>query len=208
MRVCACALVCFCVSHCRLSVGVSCNGMMQGPSGCNSNVMIASFGSGSGSGSATVGEYDMMGYATAQIVSSVSGGVGNTSAYQSGGMSVMRWSRYANNGDSNDAQISLTGVTNVVWAYGLSGVYSGSPLPPMGNTVVDLSGVASASSSISVSASPSPSESSGYVAPSQSPAPSPMSWSKSAELTTGLTLSWNRVDDRFDFEAVYAGLAW
>ena len=197
-----CDVRCVCVD--RLSVGVSANGMMQGPSGANSNVMIADFGVVP----ARVSQYDMLGYAASQIVSHDTTGVGNATAYQQDGKSVMRWSRQAHNGDNSDAQISLTGVTNVVWAYGAGNAYSSVPLPPMGNTVVDLSGVASASSSMSLSPTESPSASAGYVAPSASPYPSAMSWEKSTELTSGLWLRWNRVGDRFDFEATYSGLAW
>lgn len=188
----------------RISVGVSSNGMMSGPSGANSNVMIADFSNAAH----PVDEYDMIGYASSQIVLNSSPGVSNASAYQTASTSVMRWSRLANNGDANDAQISLVGVSNVVWAIGLSNAYGSVPLPPMGSTIVDLSGVASATSSRSRSKTASVSKTPKYVAPSQSPAPSVVSFAHSALLSTGLTLSWNRVDDRFDFEAVYAGLAW
>ena len=183
-------------------MGFSQNGMMQGPAGANSNVMIVDFAK------STMGQYDMLGYAGSQIVAHDTSGVGNMSWYQTASTSVMSWSRQAHNGDASDAQISLTGVSNIVWAVGLGNGYASSPLPPMGNTIVDLSGVASASGTASETPSPSASSSGGYVAPSSSPAPSPVSYTHSAVLTTGLTLWWSREGDRFDFQAVYDGLAW
>ena len=171
-----------------ISVGFSADGMMQGPAGQNSNVMIASFGPSG----ASVGQFDMLGYAGSQIVAHATSGVSAMSAYQTGGTSVMRWSRNANNGDANGAQISLTGVSNVVWAYGLGNVYATSPLPPMGNTVVDFSGLAAPSAT----ASPSPSPGAGTL------------YAHAVELTDGLTLRWSVTGDVYTFKAVLNRVAW
>ena len=202
---------------CRFSVGFSIDGMMAGPTNAKANAMIVDF---SKPGS-PVQQYDMLGYASSQLVVHATSGVGNTSAYQTGSSSVMMWSRMANNGDVNDAQISLSGVTQVVWAIGYDNKYASSPLPPMSAVAIDFSGVASASPSvtpsISVSLTPSVSPSKATLSPtpsvspsgvSASPSPSTLSYSNSAEVTSGLMLYWNRVGDRFDFKAVLSSLAW
>jgi hypothetical protein len=36
----------------------------------------------------------------------------------------------------------------------------------------------------------------------------PSSYTNTVSLTTGLTLNWNIVGDRLDFQAVYSGVAW
>ena len=36
----------------------------------------------------------------------------------------------------------------------------------------------------------------------------PSSYTNTVSLTTGLTLNWNIVGDRLDFQAVYLGTAW
>ena len=209
-----------CCGRCRFSIGVSVDGMMAGPSTAKANAMICDFGSGSG-GSGSVAQYDMLGYASSQIVLHPTSGVGNMSAYQTGSSSVMMWSRYANNGDANDAGIVLDGVTNVVWAIGSGNKYSSVPMPAMSSVLIDLSGVASAtpsntgSSSVSESATVSPSVNTLSPTPSvspsgvsASPSPSTLTYGHSAEVTSGLMLYWNRDGDRFDFKAVLSSLAW
>ena len=145
-----------------------------------------------------VNQYSILGYLSSQIVANPSSGTTDMAAYQTDSQTVMIWSREANNGNSVDSQISLTGVSHVVWAYGAGNTYSGNPLPAMSATVVDFSGVASPS--------PSPSVSPSYIAPSAQPFS--VSYANSAVLTPGLTLWWNRAGDRFDFKAVLDQLAW
>ena len=36
----------------------------------------------------------------------------------------------------------------------------------------------------------------------------PPAYTNTVSLTTGLTLNWNIVGDRLDFQAVYTGVAW
>ena len=202
-------------------MGFSVDGMMSGPANAKANAMICDFGSVGSGGVGTMGQFDMLGYSASQIVSHNTAGVGNMSAYQSGGESVMMWSRYADNGDANDAQIVLDGVTNVVWAIGSGNKYSSVPLPPMSSVVIDLSGVASSSpsvtstGSVSETATVTPSEatltSTPSVSPSgvsASPSPSTLMFVNSALVTDGLMLHWNREGDRFDFKAVLNKLAW
>ena len=198
---------CVCLCCCRFSVGFSADGMMSGPVNAKANVMICDFSNAIN----PIGEYNMLGYTGSSIVAHNTAGVSNGTAYQSGGTSVMTWSRMANNGDANDAQISLSGVTMIVWATGLGNKYASAPLPPMAATAVDLSGVASVSPTTSASPSPASLSATVSVSPSAasaSPAPSVASFDHSAELTPGLMLYWNRVGDRFDFKAVLSSLAW
>ena len=179
---------------CRFSVGFSPAGMMVGTATAKANIVLCDMSNITN----PVNQYDMVGYLSSNIVPNPTNGTTNMAAYQSGGQTVMQWSRGVNNGDSLASQISLTGVSYVVWAYGTANAYSSSPLPAMQATAVDLSGVASVS--------PSPTVSPSYVAPSAQP--SSVAYANSVVLTPGLTLWWNRVGSRFDFKAVLNSLAW
>ena len=176
-------------------MGFSADGMMAGPADKQANILICDFNNPT---VPSVGQYAMTGYTSRDITAHSTSGTTGMLAYQTGSSSVMMWSRGVNNGGAQDAQISLTNATYIVWAVGTSNAYSSMPMPLMGSTVVDLSGVASVT--------PSPSPSASAVSPSA--APSPQGYTDSAQITTGLMLWWNRVGDVFNFKAELSSLAW
>ena len=100
--------------ECRISVGISANGMMAGPANALSNAVICSPANG------TVGQFDFVNATFEGIVPDNTAGTTNMSFTQSGGQTVLYFSRNVNNGNPNDAQISTTGPTNVMWAIGKS----------------------------------------------------------------------------------------
>ena len=96
----------------RIGVGISENGMMAGPANAVSNAVICSPANG------TVGQFDFVNASFAGIVPDNTAGTTGMSFTQSGGQTVLYFSRNVNNGNPTDAQISTTGPTNVMWAIG------------------------------------------------------------------------------------------
>ena len=104
---------CVCSVWCdRIGVGISENGMMAGPANAVSNAVICSPANG------TVGQFDFVNASFAGIVPDNTAGTTGMSFTQSGGQTVLYFSRNVNNGNPTDAQISTTGPTNVMWAIG------------------------------------------------------------------------------------------
>ena len=93
-------------------MGISENGMMAGPAIAVSNAVICSPANG------TVGQFDFVNASFAGIVPDNTAGTTGMSFTQSGGQTVLYFSRNVNNGNPTDAQISTTGPTNVMWAIG------------------------------------------------------------------------------------------
>lgn len=137
-------------------------------------------------------QYDLLGNTMATIVPNPTAGTTDMTISQVGSTTTMTWTREADNGDPNAAQISLTGPTIVIWAFGLGPTYTGSPLPPMSWASVDLAGIATASPSPSAGASPSP---------------APV-YPHSATLSSIMKLYWNRNGFTFNFKAVLQRVAW
>ena len=110
---------CVCVSVCgmwlcRIGIGFSANGMMAGPANAVSNAVICSPANG------TVGQFDFLNATFQGIVPDNTAGTTGLSFTQTGGQTVLYFSRKANNGNPTDAQISVTGQTYVMWAIGKS----------------------------------------------------------------------------------------
>ena len=165
---------------------MSTTGTMAGTATSKNNAVTGSPSNG------YVQQYDLLGNTMATIVTHPTSGCTNMAIMQAGGTTSMTWTREANNGDANDAQISLTGPTIVIWAFGTGPTYTDSPLPPMSWASVDLAGLATAS--------PSPS-----AGASASPAPT---YPFSTSLATPFKLYWNRNGDTFNFKAVLNQLGW
>ena len=104
--------VCVRVCVSRIGIGFSANGMMAGPANALSNAVICSPANG------TVGQFDFVNATFEGIVPDNTAGTTGLSFTQTGGQTVLYFSRKANNGNPNDAQISLTGSTYVMWAIG------------------------------------------------------------------------------------------
>jgi hypothetical protein len=103
------------VVHCRIGVGVSENGMMAGPASALSNAVICNPANGT-----FVQQYRFMNASFAGIVADVTTGTTDMICWQANGLTGMSWSRWVNNGNPTDAQVSATGPTNVMWAIGKS----------------------------------------------------------------------------------------
>ena len=142
--------------------------------------------------SGTALQYDFLGNTLASLVPNPTSGTTNLAVSQVGTTTTLTWRRLANNGDANDAQISLTGNTIVIWGFGGSNLYTASPLPAMSWVSVDLAGLATASPSPSFGVSPTPTPTYQY----------------SAKLETPLTLYWNRNGYMYNFKAVLTKIAW
>ena len=99
---------------CRIGIGFSANGMMAGPANAVSNAVICSPANG------TVGQFDFLNATFQGIVPDNTAGTTGLSFTQTGGQTVLYFSRKANNGNPTDAQISVTGQTYVMWAIGKS----------------------------------------------------------------------------------------
>ena len=99
---------------CRIGIGFSANGMMAGPANAVSNAVICSPANG------TVGQFDFLNATFQGIVPDNTAGTTGLSFTQTGGQTVLYFSRKANNGNPTDAQISVTGPTYVMWAIGKS----------------------------------------------------------------------------------------
>jgi hypothetical protein len=134
------------VTLCRIGIGVSANGMMQGPSNAISNAVICSPANN------TIGQFQFVNASFAGIVPDNTAGTTNMSWSQANGQTIMTWSRNVNNGNPSDAQVSTTGLTWVMWAIGKSNDYNpthpamssvGVPLVPVvyANTVTLTSGL-------------------------------------------------------------------
>ena len=186
---------------CRFGVGFSSTGNMVGPSSSTSTAWICS----PGSVGSPVGQYDMTGYTMGGIVGVGSGSATgtNVSVTQSGGNTVMSWVWESGvGGSSSRAGISMSGPTYVVWSVGVGSVFTDSPLPAMGTSVVDFTLVPSASPS----ASPSPVPASLVSAVGNPYSGVYPNW---YPLTAGLTLYWNRTfDGVFNFLAEWNELTW
>ena len=176
---------------CRIGVGFSTTGTMAGTASSVNNAVIGIPGTGAA-------QYELQGNTLATIVAAPSSlaGTTNMAVWQAGGVTTMTWTRQANNGIATDAQISLTGATLVIWAFGSSNTYTDNPLPVMAWSSLDLAGV------LSPSSTPSPSASAGA-----SPTPAP-TYPYSVQLTTPLKLSWNRNGNLYNFKAVLTKVAW
>ena len=172
-------------------MGVSANGLMQGAP-VHTNAVICDY---SPSATIPVGQYDLLGYDRSLVLAHPTSGTTNMAAYQVGAKSVMTWTRKANNGDPDDAQVWLTGQpTHVVWAMGLQNAFLASPLPTMGATLVNFE----VNVTGSASATPPPS-------PSADPTTAYQHWST---LAPGLVLSWSTSGSVYAFMAVLDHLAW
>jgi hypothetical protein len=111
---------------------------MTGSASACANVVICSPGSPANGAIHQIGQYDIVNMSYAGIVWSPSSNAGNYSVVQAGNVTVMRWYRGVNNGNANDAQVTVGGVTNVIWAIGAVNAFAATPVPNMGNTPVSL----------------------------------------------------------------------
>jgi len=111
---CFCCVSVFGMWLCRIGIGFSANGMMAGPANAVSNAVICSPANG------TVGQFDFLNATFQGIVPDNTAGTTGLSFTQTGGQTVLYFSRKANNGNPTDAQISVTGQTYVMWAIGKS----------------------------------------------------------------------------------------
>ena len=93
-------------------MGISENGMMAGPANAVSNAVICSPANG------TVGQFDFVNATFEGIVPDNTAGTTAMSFTQSGGQTILYFSRNVSNGNPTDAQINTTGPTNVMWAIG------------------------------------------------------------------------------------------
>jgi hypothetical protein len=153
--------------------------------------------------------YDLLGLTMSTIVVNPVTGIYEMSMVQDANTTTLSFSRNATVSDLLGAQIMLSGSTKVIWAYGTDNTYTDVPLPKMDKTAIGLakSSTPTVSKTASTSRSPTISVTISKTA-SPSAQPSPASYEKTIELTPKLSLSWNKIGDRFDFEATYSGLAW
>ena len=119
----------------RLGVGISANGDMVGPVTARSNAVICNPSAGN-----AVYQYVIVDPSYSGIQRQDSTGTTNLTCTQAGGNTVMTWSRFVENGATNDAQVSTYSLTNVIWAIGSSNVFNATS-PNMGNTPVNLMAV-------------------------------------------------------------------
>jgi hypothetical protein len=109
------SLSCMCwLCRCRIGVGISASGAMAGPATALSNAVICFLLDG------TVAQFHFMNASYEGIVPDSTVGTTGMSFTQISGQTVMTWSRTVDNGNPNDAQVSVTGPTDVIWAIGKS----------------------------------------------------------------------------------------
>ena len=84
--------------------------------------------------------YKIVGASYAGLVVSSAPGVTNVTCYQTASTTVMTWSSMLYDGVTTDAQISLSGSTNVIWAVGKENALTPASMPSMDSTSVNLVG--------------------------------------------------------------------
>ena len=154
-----------------MGLGVSAS-QMSGTPTSKSNAVICSPGAG------TVGQYDLLSDTFDSIVAHDTAGTTNMSVTQSGGQTIMRWSRLVNNGDVNDTQISTMGNSTVLFAVGSTNTFHDEFPSTMHGMSVALIPSVTYEYSVTLNTSPL------------------------------LVLNWNVVGDRLDFQAVLSQLSW
>lgn len=164
---------------------------MTGPSTSGNNAVIAIPGT-----TPAVAQYSLIGVTTASIIAAPSNGTTNMAVVQAGTTTTMTWSRDVDNGDSTHAQISLTGPTFVIWAFGSSNAFVDTPLPAMSWASIDFT--------LGTQPSITPT-----ATPNASPSPSPF-YPRTVKLNSNpsLVLQWDRTDTVYRFRAVLNALAW
>jgi hypothetical protein len=120
------------VSPRRLGVGFSQSGLMVGPANAKSNAIIFS------PTDSTVAQYDMTAKSFNGITVHNTSGVSNLQGSQSEGVTTLSWTRGVNNGDANDAQISTTGGTWLVYAIGAANAFKEGDFPFMRAAFINL----------------------------------------------------------------------
>ena len=140
--------VTLCACACRFGVGVSANGDMVGPAYQDSTAVICNPGNSANMAS----HYKILAASYAGLVASAAPGVTNLTCYQTSTQTIMTWSSTLYDGVTTNAQISLTGATNVIWAVGKENSLTPSSMPGMDSISVNLVGAPSYASTMQLTA--------------------------------------------------------
>jgi hypothetical protein len=103
---------------------------MVGPANARSNVVICSPGGGT-----LISQYVII--SPESIQQQVVPGTTHMAVQQTATSTIMTWQRTVDDGNATDAQMSLSGPTNLIWAVGTTNVF-GNDGAAMGSTAVFL----------------------------------------------------------------------